>query len=46
MKLDKYKVDKIIYEYVKRNYGEREAHNPKWSIVEIANEIVDKYGEI
>lgn len=46
MKLDKYKVDKIIYEWVKRNYGESEAHDPSWSIVELANEIVNKYEQL
>lgn len=45
MKLEKYKVAKTIYEWVKRMYGESEAHNPSWSIVELANEIVNKYGE-
>lgn len=45
MTLDKYKLDKIIYEWVKRNYGESEAQDPSWSIAELANEIANKYKE-
>lgn len=43
--LDKYKLDKIIFEWVKRMFGESEALDPSWSIVELANEIANEYGE-
>lgn len=39
------KIEGIIYEWVKRNYGESEAQDPSWNIVELANEIVNKYKE-
>lgn len=45
MKL-KHKIDKIIYEWVKENYGESEANNPSWSIVELANHIANKFHEL
>lgn len=43
MKLDKYKLDKIIYKWVEKNYGESEALEPSWSIVELANHIAEQY---
>lgn len=42
----KHKIDKIIYEWVKENYGESEANNPSWSIVELANHITSKFHEL
>lgn len=43
MTLDKYKLDKIIYKWVEKNYGESEALEPSWSIVALANHIAEHY---
>lgn len=45
MKLDKYKLDKIIYKWVEENYGESEAQDPSWSIVGLANHIAKQYNK-
>lgn len=42
----KHYIDKIIYEWVKENFGESEAQDPSWSIVELANEIAKHKIEI
>lgn len=42
----KHKIDKIIYEWVKENYGESEANDPSWSIVELANHIANNFHEL
>lgn len=43
MKLDKYKLDKIIFHWVEKNYGRNEAVEPSWSIVQLANHIAEEY---
>lgn len=32
-------IDKIIYNWVRENFGEAEALDPSWSIIELAHEI-------
>ena len=39
-------IDKIIYKWVKRTYGESEAHDPSWSIVELAKELEKHFHEL
>lgn len=39
-------IDKIIYKWVKKTYGESEAHNPSWSIVELAKELEQHFHEL
>lgn len=45
MKLDKYKLDKIIYKWVKKHYGMEEAEDPSWTIELLANYIAEQYGK-
>lgn len=45
MTLDKYKLDKIIFKWVEKNYGDSEAQDPSWSIVELANHIAEQYNK-
>lgn len=39
-------LDKVIYEWVKENFGTSEAYDPSWSIVELANEIAEHKTEL
>lgn len=38
-------MNKIIYEWVKENYGESEADNPSWDIEALAKHIQSKLKE-
>lgn len=40
------KIEKIIYEWVKKNFGESEANDPSWSIVELAKELEKHFHEL
>lgn len=39
-------IDKIIYNWVKKNFGESEANDPSWSIVELAKELEKHFHEL
>ncbi len=40
------KIEKIIYEWVKQNFGESEAENPSWSIEALAEELDKHFHEL
>lgn len=42
----KHKIDKLIYEWVKDNFGESEAKDPSWSIVDLASHLADHFHEM
>lgn len=42
----KHKIDKLIFTWVKDNFGENEAHDPSWSIVELASYLADHLHEL
>lgn len=39
-------IDKIIYNWVKENFGEAEALDPSWSIIELAHELAKHKHEL
>lgn len=39
-------IKKIIYNWVAKNFGESEADDPSWSIVELANELEKHFHEL
>lgn len=45
MTLDNIKLNNIICKWVEKNYGESEAQDPSWSIVELANHIAEQYNK-
>lgn len=40
------KIEKIIYEWVKQNFGESEAEYPSWSIDALAEELTKHFNEL
>lgn len=40
------KIEKIIYEWVKQNFGESEAEDPSWSIEALAEELDKHFHEL
>lgn len=42
----KHKINKLIYEWVKDNFGESEAKDPSWSIVDLASHLADHFHEM
>lgn len=42
----RHEIDKIIYNWVKKNFGESEANDPSWSIVELAKELEKHFHEL
>lgn len=40
------KIEKIIYEWVKQNFGESEAEDPSWSIDALAEELTKHFHEL